>query len=284
MARRTRRPARAARRADTLAERRATRKLRSVPSPLQTADVRSLGEQVGDLTKSPAANLLERPDGDQHLSLLQRWPVHIHRPAYRLPKHPTSIGQLAAATSSSTTTTAETMTGLESADLLVWFPEYQLYILNSIEWGGDPRARAFSAALWRLGHVPQPDLPSDRWNAQLTVDLAELHVDRAETGDEKWILDLEDEPTPDNADAAMAEQGFWRASDSWQHAKDPGGRITYTAQFAQAADWNSGENAGYEPGLTVTVQPWDVAWQEFAMAKGLLCAAPSDFEPPQGLW
>jgi hypothetical protein len=80
----------------------------------------------------------------------------------------------------------------------------------------------------------------------------------------------------------MAEQKFWRA-ETWSRTEDGQEGVVFYALFIRG-DAGGDETGGYEPGRTVIVQPWDVAWHELAETKGLLCGAPSDFEPPRGLW
>ena len=183
MSKRPSRPARLVRRAGLVAARRKARKARAL-MPLQLAEVWPLQEAVGDRTNSPATNLLGHAGDGPHAVMLQRWPLYVHRPGYRLAEHPTCIQQLATAAGVAARDMAQSMLSLERAGLLIWFPEYQLYVLNSVEWGEVEQARLFSDLLWRLGHVPQPDRPSDRWKAELVADSGQLRVCRADTGDE----------------------------------------------------------------------------------------------------
>lgn len=286
MRKRTRRLARAARRATALVGRHEARRSRTTsaattgPRPLTLPQAWEQHERVGDLHLSPATSLLDASDEDAEI--LARWPIVVHRSGYRLPEEPICLAQMAAASGISPTAMARQITSLQAVELLVWMPAHQLFVLNSVFCSTSPDAREFSELLWQLGHVPQPDRPTDRWDAEINVELEELRIHRSGTDDEEEFLLCLDEPTTDAAEEALApETLLWRASENWTFCEDAG---TYTAQFSQPRidELESGDK--YSPGTVVILQPWDDDWLSLVMAKGWTCAEPSDTRPPHGLW
>lgn len=256
---------------------------RAVRDESPREDLRPSPDLLGEAAYSPPVVLLHRPGSEDRAIVIEQTPFRIHRPGYRLPETETSVADLARAARIAPAAMARAMVELESAHLLVWLPAYQLYVLNDRGFGDVDRAREFSALLWETGHVPQPDRPSDTWRATLIAERAELEVCRADLGDELWVVDLSGRPTTVDADNAMAEHNFYRTH-KWVARTDSERGAIHTTTVVVPGVGRAAELGRYEPGKTVVTPPWDLAWHELVVSRGLSSVEPSRVLPPKGLW
>ncbi|WP_336159873.1 hypothetical protein [Amycolatopsis sp. VC5-11] len=278
------------RRNSNAAKAHAPRKARAAAADQQTprddaarTDLQPTLDLLGEAAYSPPVVLLYRPGSEDRAIVIERVPFRVHRPGYRLPETETSVAELASAAGLAAADLARRLVELESAHLLVWLPAYQLYVLNDAGFGEVEHAREFSSLLWKIGHVPQPDRPSDAWRATLIVGRAELEVCREDIGDELWVVDLAGRPTTVDADAAMAEHGFHRTQ-KWVGRTDTERGAIHTTTVAVPGIGRAAARGLYEPGKTVVTPPWDAAWHELAAVRGLTSVEPSSTPPPKGLW